>query len=158
MTRTALDTDRRKTKTVQDALQLSVLLVEDSFLQQHVVVHLLKQLGHAVSIASDGFEALSAVQQHSGFDVILMDCHMPLMDGFEAARLIKNSTSLNGSQIAIVGLSADALAEDCFSAGMDDFVRKPVNRQILGAVLSRWSRQKRATHKEGYRHATCYTR
>ena len=121
---------------------LSILLVEDSSFQQFAVSILLKQLGHTVTIASDGFEALSAVQQGTCFDVILMDCQMPLMDGFEATRLIKDLARLNDKKMTVIGFSAAASPEQCYAAGMDDFMRKPLNKQILQAILSRWTRQK----------------
>lgn len=119
---------------------LKVLLVEDSPFQQHVVSFILQQLGHSVNIASDGFDALSAVQREH-HDVILMDCQMNLMDGFEATRLIKEVLRSTNKQIPIIGVSANLTAEECFAAGMDDFLRKPVKKQILKAILSRWSRQ-----------------
>lgn len=127
------------------ALTLNILLVEDSALQQQIVSLLLRQLGHSVTVASDGFEALSEVQQNSSYNVIFMDCQMPLMDGFEATRLIKEFMRLKKRQIAIIGVSAEASPEECFAAGMNDFLRKPVNKQILTAVLSRWTRHKRVT-------------
>ncbi len=129
-----------KTEVIHQAAVLNVLLVEDSPFQQHVVSFLLQQLGHSVSIASDGFDALSAVQREH-HDVILMDCQMSLMDGFEATRLIKEILRSTNKHIPIIGVSANLTAEECFAAGMDDFLRKPVKKQILKAILSRWSRQ-----------------
>jgi len=132
------------------ALALNILVVEDNALQQQIVSLLLRHLGHSVTIASDGFEALSEVQQNFSYDVILMDCQMPLMDGFEATRLIKEFMRLKKRQIAIIGVSAGVSPEECFAAGMDDFLRKPVNKQILTAILSRWTRQKRVPSPSGH--------
>jgi rare lipoprotein A len=128
---------------IHDRHQLRVLLVEDNPIQQMAIAHLLKHLGHAVSVAGDGFEALSAVQRESCYDIILMDCHMPLMDGFEAARLIREAERITGQQTAIIGISADDSPDKCFMAGMDDFVSKPLHKVLLKAVLEQWTREKR---------------
>ncbi|MDZ4834225.1 MAG: response regulator [Candidatus Melainabacteria bacterium] len=125
----------------EDQQQLRILLVEDNPLQQHLTARLLRQLGHAVTTANDGFEALSVIQQ-CRIDVVIMDCQMPLMDGFEATRLIKELSVRKNKKIAIIGVSVSEAADDCFKAGMDDFLRKPLNKQILKAILSRWIRDK----------------
>jgi CheY-like chemotaxis protein len=128
--------------SIQGRQQLSVLLVEDSVFQQVLIAHMLKQLGHEVSVANDGFEALSAIQLNRCYDVILMDCRMPLMDGFLATKFIREAEQITGQRIAIIGISADTSPEACFVAGMDDFLSKPLNKLILKATLGRWIRKK----------------
>lgn len=130
-------------EATQEVHALRVLIVEDSPVQQLVLSVLMKQLGHTVSVASDGFEALSALQMDRYHDVILMDCKMPLMNGFQATRLIREAERLTGQQIAIIGISSSALAEECFEAGMDDFLCKPFNRATLKSLLGYWIRQKK---------------
>lgn len=119
---------------------LRILLVEDSPLQQKLIAHLLTQLGHTVGLASDGFEALSAVQMDGCYDVVLMDCQLPLMDGLQTTRLIREAERKTGQQLAIIGISATASADDCFAAGMDDFLNKPICKPILKSVLGRYAR------------------
>lgn len=123
---------------------LRVLLVDDNLVQQKLVTLLLKQLGHTVRVASDGFEALSAVQLDSDYDVVLMDCQMPLMDGIQATRFIREAERITGQSLAIIGISAAASPEECFGAGMNDFLSKPLSKLALKAVLERWVTQKGA--------------
>lgn len=143
MARVPVDIIEMADSSTQDGPQLCVLLVEDNPVQQILVTHLLKQLGHAPCIASDGFEALSAVQRDRCYDVILMNCQMPLMDGFQATRFIREVESITGQQIAVIGISADASPDACFTAGMDDFLRKPLNKLLLKVALGRWIREKK---------------
>ncbi len=115
---------------------LRVLVAEDNAINQQVALHLLRVLGHHVTIVANGREAVQAVQSHP-FDVVLMDLQMPEMDGEEATRQIRAL----GDQIRqprIVALTAYALAgmrERCLAAGMDGFLNKPVRLQDLRQVL-----------------------
>lgn len=122
--------------------QLRILIVEDNPVQQLLTGNLLKELGHSIRIVGNGFAALSAVQQDSYYDVILMDCQMPLMDGFQATRFIRQIEHARGEQTAIIGMSANPTAEECFKVGMDDFLGKPLKRLILKAILGRSIRNK----------------
>lgn len=126
-----------KGKSTNESDSLRVLLVEDSPLQQLWVSHILKQHGHAVSVASDGFGALSAIELDRRYDVILMDCQMPLMDGFQATKFIREKEQITGRRIAIIGISATATPEQCAMAGMDAFLAKPLNQLNLQATLKR---------------------
>jgi len=116
-----------------------VLVVEDNYVNQMVAEGLLKKLGYDVEIAADGREGLAAM--HMGqFDAVLMDCHMPEMDGF-AATIAWRQAESPGSRLPIIAMTAGVLAQDrerCFSAGMDDFVAKPVDIDALGRALSNW--------------------
>ena len=116
-----------------------VLVVEDNVVNQMVAKGTLSHLGYQVSMASDG-QAAIALLSTEHFDLVLMDCQMPGMDGFEATRYIR--TAENGGQhIPIIGLTAHASAdarEACLSSGMDDFISKPYTSDVLAPVLLRW--------------------
>ena len=119
----------------------SILLVEDNLINQQVALGILQILGYSVSVVSNGREALDACTQGT-FDLILMDCHMPEMDGFEATKAIRaRELASNYRRVPIIALTANAMAhdrEECLSAGMDDHLSKPFNTQTLQAMLARW--------------------
>jgi signal transduction histidine kinase/ActR/RegA family two-component response regulator len=118
-----------------------VLLVEDDAVNQLVVENMLAKLGCTVEIASDGAAACEATDR-TRYDMILMDLHMPGMDGYEATRRIREAGALKGYYTPIVALTADALAGDrdrCIESGMDDFVTKPISTALLAAVVERWT-------------------
>jgi signal transduction histidine kinase/DNA-binding response OmpR family regulator len=115
-----------------------ILLAEDNPVNQKVALRLLQGLGYDVEVAGDGHAAVSAWQTQP-FDLILMDCQMPQMDGYEATREIRRLEE-GGARIPIVALTADAMKEaqeNCRAAGMDDYLSKPVDRAQLDACLSR---------------------
>jgi CheY-like chemotaxis protein len=117
---------------------LRVLLVEDNPVNQRVAQLMLQGLGVCVSTAGDGNEALACVDAES-FDVILMDCQMPQLDGFEATARIRARRDARAST-PIVALTANAMSGDrerCLNAGMDDYLSKPFNRQALSDALGR---------------------
>ncbi len=116
-----------------------VLLAEDNPVNQKVIVRMLQKLGYQVDIASDGREAVEAACS-SGYDIVLMDCEMPAMDGYQATRAIRSSEG-GASRTPIVALTANVMnrsREKCLEAGMDDHVMKPVKRQVLADVLEKW--------------------
>jgi signal transduction histidine kinase/ligand-binding sensor domain-containing protein/ActR/RegA family two-component response regulator len=117
---------------------LDVLLAEDNLVNQRVAKRMLESLGHRVVVASNGAEAVEAVGRQA-FDVILMDVHMPELDGIEATRRIRAAEAGLARRIPIVAVTAGALDEDrtaCFEAGMDAFVPKPVRAATLAEVLA----------------------
>jgi signal transduction histidine kinase/ActR/RegA family two-component response regulator len=121
------------------------LVVEDNPVNQKVTLALLQKLGFEVDSADNGEEAIQSVQQnHRGYDVILMDCQMPLMDGYEATRRIREWEYGNGQAgVPIIALTADVSLETeqlCRDTGMNDYLAKPVRRETLREVLSRWVR------------------
>ena len=116
-----------------------LLLVEDNPTNQKVALLTLRRLGYAADVASDGVEAVEAAAK-SDYDLILMDCQMPDMDGFEATKLIRAS-SPHGAQVPIVAMTANAFAEDrqaCLAGGMSDYLSKPVREEQLRSKLEQW--------------------
>jgi CheY-like chemotaxis protein len=116
-----------------------LLLVEDNPINQKVATLMLKHLGYNADIAQNGAEAVEAVARHT-YDLILMDCLMPEMDGLEATRIIRARTDY-GSRVPIVAMTANAFAEDrraCLEAGMSDYLPKPVREAELAAKLNQW--------------------
>jgi signal transduction histidine kinase/ActR/RegA family two-component response regulator len=116
-----------------------VLVVEDNAVNCMVVQAMLERLDMTVTLANDGAQALAAIQTLD-IDVVLMDCQMPVMDGYEATRRIRSSGHPN-AQVPIIALTAHALAEDrqrCDAAGMNDYLPKPVTGEALASVLQRY--------------------
>ena len=130
-------------------LKGSVLLAEDNMVNQLVCRETLVNMGCQVACASNGQEAVQLAQQ-CNFDLVLMDCQMPVMDGYEATRLLKQS--LETSTLPIVALTANASSDDrkkCRAAGMDDFLSKPFDPADLLRVLARYLKQEtKATKAE----------
>lgn len=119
-----------------------VLIVEDNKTNQLVISSLAKNLGIDFVIVDDGQQAVGAIQGEERFDLVLMDLHMPVMDGYEATRSIRNWEHATGKrETPIVALTADAFMEDrarCLDAGMNDFLAKPVRLDELTTVLSKF--------------------
>jgi two-component system, sensor histidine kinase and response regulator len=117
---------------------LRVLLAEDNRVNQKIAIRLLEKRGHHVVLAGNGEEALAALAQHS-FDLVLMDVHMPVMDGFHAAMAIREkekSTGLHQPVIAMTALAMTGDRERCLAAGMDGYLSKPIDLQKLDDVLA----------------------
>ncbi len=123
-------------------LPLRVLVADDNLINQEVAVRMLAELGCSAVVVSDGQQALEAVA-HRRFDVVLMDCQMPVVDGYEATRAMRALEQREGRErIAIVALTANASNADratCEAAGMDDFLSKPFHFSDLHRVLARWA-------------------
>lgn len=116
---------------------LRVLVAEDNGVNQKVIQHMLKKLGIEPEIVGNGQEALLAMKR-SSHDLILMDCQMPEMDGFEATAEIRRQEQNNGLHRTIVAMTANAMPGDrerCLDAGMDDYLVKPVNLDKLANLL-----------------------
>ncbi|WP_427017594.1 response regulator [Pseudarthrobacter sp. P1] len=116
-----------------------VLIVEDNEVNQLVAREMVSKLGYRVEVVANGFDAVAATGT-AHFDAILMDCHMPVMDGFEATRAIRARDGPTG-RLPIIAMTAGALDEDrqrCLAAGMDDYLAKPVDYSALDATLARW--------------------
>jgi CheY-like chemotaxis protein/HPt (histidine-containing phosphotransfer) domain-containing protein len=116
-----------------------VLVVEDNEVNQLVAREMVTSLGYRAELATDGAEAVAAVRSTS-YHAVLMDCHMPVMDGFEATAIIRGLAG-NASRVPIIAMTAGAQDEDrqrCLDAGMDDFLAKPVDMSALKHTLARW--------------------
>jgi PAS domain S-box-containing protein len=117
-----------------------ILLVEDNAVNRQVALQQLRKLGYAADSVTNGYEAIEQSRQVA-YDLIFMDCQMPVMDGFEATKAIRNRESRTGKHVPIVAMTANALARDrnaCIAVGMDDYLTKPVGREDLRAILLRW--------------------
>ena len=116
-----------------------ILLVEDNKINQDVAVALLEQIGLSVEVVENGQAAVNTIQAGSAYDAVLMDIQMPVMDGFEATRLIRADPRFAG--LPIIAMTAHALKGDrkkCLEAGMNDYVSKPIHERTLYMVLLRW--------------------
>ncbi len=116
----------------------SVLLVEDNAVNQTVIEAMLRSLGYQVELVGDGAQAVTAVRERQ-FAAVLMDCRLPVMDGYEATRRIRDLGS--AGRLPIIALTANALQGDreaCLQAGMNDYLAKPFKRMELQDVLDRW--------------------
>jgi signal transduction histidine kinase/CheY-like chemotaxis protein len=121
----------------RDAL---VLLVEDNPVNRMVGQRMLEKLGYGVRCVDNGAEAIEAVGSER-YDLVLMDCQMPKMDGFEATQAIRAREDPNRHRLPIIALTASALESDrvrCLQAGMDDFMSKPIRSQDLAGILAKW--------------------
>lgn len=116
-----------------------ILVAEDLAMNRTLVSLMLRKIGYRVDEAADGAEALDAVRRH-GYDLVLMDVQMPVMDGLEATRLIRALPAPAGL-VPIIALTAGTQPADIAGyrdAGMDDFLAKPIDRTRLIAVVTRW--------------------
>jgi signal transduction histidine kinase/CheY-like chemotaxis protein/CHASE2 domain-containing sensor protein len=121
---------------------VAILLAEDNKINQKVALKLLDSLGYIADVANNGEEVLAKLAQKK-YDLIFMDCHMPLLDGYATTRLIRQQEG-NRRQISIVALTASAMQTDlelALAAGMDDFLSKPVKKEDLQAILQRFDKQ-----------------
>ena len=125
---------------------LHILLAEDNAVNQKVAARLLEKLGHSVEIAVHGADALAAFTG-GHFDLILMDVQMPQMNGYDATHAVRAAEAGTGRHIPIIAMTAHAMKGDreiCLSAGMDDYIGKPIHPQELLAALARWGCQETA--------------
>jgi signal transduction histidine kinase/FixJ family two-component response regulator len=120
-----------------------VLLVEDHIINQDVALGLLELHGCEATLAADGLQAVELLRAGQRFDLVLMDCQMPVMDGYEATRHIRAIELIEGGHMPVVALTANAMAGDreaCLAAGMDDFLSKPFRSEELRQVIARYGR------------------
>jgi CheY-like chemotaxis protein len=118
-------------------LPLAILLAEDNPVNQRVGLHLLSQMGYRADVVSNGIEAVESLRNRA-YDVIFMDVQMPEMDGLEATRRIRQEWRENGPRI--IAMTANAMPDDrekCLSAGMDDYIAKPVTFVQIQSILQR---------------------
>ena len=114
---------------------LKVLVVEDHPVNRQLALLLLKRWGHVADIAEDGVQALERLR-NGRYDVVLMDLQMPVMGGIEATRIWRKEES--GTRVPIIAMTASAMASDreaCLAAGMDNYISKPLNQNVLREML-----------------------
>ncbi len=134
--------DRREGQNAGDSARDEalprILMAEDNVINQRVGKLILQRAGFAIDVVADGSEALEA-HRASPYDIILMDCQMPIMDGFEASRQIR---LLQQPQPIIIAVTANALVgerERCLGAGMDDYLSKPFQAEQLISLVRKWA-------------------
>jgi len=134
---------------------LSFLVAEDNTVNQMIIEAMLRQLGHTVTVATNGREALEALAREH-FDGVLMDCNMPELDGLEATRQLRAGVAgVRDAHVTVIALTANAMDGDreaCLAAGMDDFLSKPVSIQALRQAIDR--ARSRGSLKPGLRAAS----
>ncbi len=127
------------TSISQDATQARILLVEDNVINQKLAIALLKKQGLTAQVANNGEEAL-AILAKSPFDLVLMDCQMPVKDGFDTTLALRATVGIN-QQVPIIAMTANAMQGDearCYAVGMNDYISKPVNPAVLAEKLEQW--------------------
>jgi PAS domain S-box-containing protein len=116
-----------------------ILLVEDNVVNQRIACAMLKKHGFTVTVAEDGQQALNVLASEL-FDIVLMDCQMPVMDGFTATRLVRSGGKVLNRHVPIIAMTANAMEGDreaCLAAGMDDYLSKPINEKHFLSVITR---------------------
>lgn len=124
--------------TLPLAKQAKILLAEDNYINQLVLTKTLEKIGHSITAVTNGIDAIEAVRSEY-FDLILMDLHMPIMNGFEAVRIIKEELKENCPPI--IAVTANALKGDrekCLEAGMDEYISKPVKREVILKLIDQF--------------------
>ncbi len=138
--------DLRNNSKENDSLEklksLKVLLAEDNIVNQKVIMAYLSQLGCKADLAENGEQVLQLMQTKS-YDIVLMDCQMPLLDGYATTEIIRQLEATAGlsNHVVIIAMTANAFTEDrdrCLAVGMDDFLSKPIRRQRLKETLETW--------------------
>lgn len=123
----------------QPQRSLRILLVEDNEVNQIVASTLLRKMGHHADVTENGQLAIEALKQQR-YDLVLMDCQMPVMDGFETTRRIRKNPEWR--ELPVIAVTANVMQgdrDDCFACGMNDYITKPYNRSQLRAAITRWA-------------------
>jgi len=128
----------RATQAPVNFSSVSVLIVEDNVINQELMLEILQEQGMQVDLASNGAEAI-AMLDNKEYNLVLMDCQMPVMDGFSATRIIRENPRL--SELPIIAMTANSSPEDreqCFACGMNEFITKPINWEQFFHTLAHW--------------------
>jgi len=129
---------------------VKILIAEDNLVNQKLMARLLERLGYRVAVANNGVEAVEAWCR-SSYTAVLMDCQMPVMDGFEATKQIREQDRAMGKHTPIIAVTAHNMAGDrkrCLLAGMDDYVATPVNANSIKGALEKWLSQPKTFDEE----------
>ncbi len=124
---------------IKNAKDIHVLVVDDNLISQQVTIKMLQKMGYSVHGASNGNEAIEAIEIIN-FDIVFMDCQMPELDGFETTRILRKDK--RKENLLIVALTANAMKSDrdqCLEAGMNDFITKPIKAPILSAMMQKYT-------------------
>ena len=120
---------------------IRILLAEDNLINQKVAQSILGKIGYKADVVANGLEAVRALELID-YDLVLMDCQMPVMGGFEATALIRDKESkVLNHDVTIIAVTANAMAKDreeCVEAGMNDYLSKPLKKDDLAAILEKW--------------------
>lgn len=133
-------TEMNSKNSERESPKLKILLAEDSAINQKVALNQLKNLGYEADVAANGQEVLDLLSSIR-YDLVLMDCQMPVLDGYGATRAIREIEGSDRHTI-IIAMTANAMPEDrlrCLDSGMDDYLHKPVRKESLGEKLAEWS-------------------
>ncbi len=148
---TTIEREERTPKGIESVRGAVLLLVEDNEINQQVAAETLKQEGFFVEVASNGKEAIERLREENRYELVLMDLQMPVMDGFEATRIIRDDPRY--ASLPIVAMTADAMTgvrRRVKEAGMNDYVSKPIDSQELWNVLVRWLKPGERDLPEGF--------
>lgn len=144
------DDNKNETRDLGDSddeKPIKLLIVEDDKIIRMVIEKFSIRKGWKVVLAEDGNAALDAYQKQK-FDVIIMDCQMPVLDGYKATGAIRKLESQSGTHTPIIAMTANALEgfrETCLNAGMDDYLTKPIDTSGFYAIVERWAKSKKHT-------------
>ncbi|MBI3557652.1 MAG: response regulator [Deltaproteobacteria bacterium] len=130
--------------TAVERKSVLVLLAEDNTINQKIAMKMLEKLGYRADCVGNGLEVLDAIARIK-YDVILMDCQMPEMDGYEATMRLREREATAGGHLPTIAMTANAMAGDrekCLEAGMDDYVTKPIEGTQLDEILQKWLKYK----------------
>jgi len=134
--------------------KINVLLAEDTVINQVVIEQMLKQFNCDITIKNNGQLLVDTIKENPqhDYDLIFMDCQMPVLDGYAATRQLQDYwQSQPDSQIPIIALTANVMSEDkkkCLDSGMDDYLAKPIKIKALTEMLKKWNSQKQVMPKE----------
>ncbi len=137
---TQTEAQKENQPQAEGPLQGRILLVEDNKVNQMVANKMLTAMGLTVDLAENGEKALAALAQ-TRYDLVLMDCQMPVLDGYEATRAFRSREPQGDKRLPIIAMTANAMAGDrqkCLEAGMDDYLAKPVKKDLLRTLLGQW--------------------
>ncbi len=149
LTPAVTDVDSSLPAIESDAAIFEILVAEDNDINQVVIRELLKRMGYHCTVVNNG-EIAHELASTRVFDAVLMDCQMPVLDGFSAVTMIRNSEASHGGwarsggRLPVIALTANAISGDrelCLAAGMDDYLTKPIDRKNLESILSRWLKE-----------------